>query len=190
VIPLIVGFLLFVALAVAGDLLSEEVRGWLDLVPHGLLRLAATRLDKSQRETIYRDEWIPELEYALKGKDARPVTRLIVGITYAVGVNFAAREVARRVERMPETPQTFAHAGVAEVRAGSPHVPWSAGPPHFQPVDGRGIWMSTGKADMLRRQSDAELGKMIRSRTGTRQFSPPWPPQDDDGPDRDLRCQA
>ncbi len=55
------------AFAALGDLVSEEIRGWLDFVPRAILRLAAARLPVDQREPIYTDEWLPELCYALRG---------------------------------------------------------------------------------------------------------------------------
>ena len=83
------------ATATLGDLISEEIRGWLDLVPHAILRLAATQLDPTQRETIYHDEWLPELCYALRGAESRPITRLMLGTTYATSLLISARRVAR-----------------------------------------------------------------------------------------------
>jgi len=49
--------------AALGDLVSEEIRGWLDLLPRAILRLAATQLSPAQRQTVYEDEWFPELCY-------------------------------------------------------------------------------------------------------------------------------
>lgn len=95
-------------MAALGDLVSEEIRGWLDLVPRAILRLAATQLDAAQRETIYEDEWLPELTYALRGAEARPVTRLITGIRYATGILIAARRVARRLNRTAQPEKTTA----------------------------------------------------------------------------------
>ncbi len=57
-----VGGLLFATL---GDLARAELAGWLDLVPHAVLRLAAAQLSPAQRQTIYEDEWFPELCYIL-----------------------------------------------------------------------------------------------------------------------------
>lgn len=76
-----------------GDLVSEEVRGWLDLLPRGILRLAANRLEPDIREAIYEDEWLPELIYALRGAESRPITRVIKGTYFALGLFIAARRV-------------------------------------------------------------------------------------------------
>jgi hypothetical protein len=81
--------------AALGDLVSEEIRGWLDLAPRAILRLASTQLESSQRETIYRDEWLPELVYVLRGAESRPITRLIRGTSFALGLLIAARRIAR-----------------------------------------------------------------------------------------------
>jgi hypothetical protein len=91
------------ATATLGDLISEEIRGWLDLVPHAILRLAATQLDPIQRETIYHDEWLPELCYALRGAESRPITRLVLGTTYATGLLISARRVAHINNRATRT---------------------------------------------------------------------------------------
>ena len=88
-------------LAALGDLISEEIRGWLDLAPQAILRLAATQLDPDQRETIYHDEWLPELTYILRGAESRPITRLTRGTTYALGLLISARRVARHLTHTP-----------------------------------------------------------------------------------------
>jgi len=91
----VLGFLGAFLVVALGDLVSEEIRGWLDLVPRGILRLAAARLEPAQRETIYSEEWLPELCYALRGAESRPVTRLVLGIRYALRLLVAARRVSR-----------------------------------------------------------------------------------------------
>jgi hypothetical protein len=88
----LIGMLLFGAL---GDLVSEEILGWLDLVPHAILRLAAAQLDPELRESIYGGEWLPELIYILRGAESRPITRLIRGVRFALGLVFSARGIAR-----------------------------------------------------------------------------------------------
>ncbi len=80
----------FCGLAALGDLVSAEIRGWLDLVPEGILRLAARRLDKSVRAEIYEEMWLPDLRHALHGAEARPITRLARGVYFAAGLALAA----------------------------------------------------------------------------------------------------
>ena len=82
-------------LAALGDLVSEEIRGWLDLAPRAILRLAAARLDPGLREAIYQEEWLPELIYVLRGAESRPITRLIRGVRFAFGLLLSARGIAR-----------------------------------------------------------------------------------------------
>jgi len=55
----LVTFLVGLATAASGELLSEEIRDRLDQVPHAVLRLAARRLDPVERATVYDDEWLP-----------------------------------------------------------------------------------------------------------------------------------
>lgn len=117
----VIGFAAAILLAAVGDLISEEIRGWLDLVPRAILRLAATQLDATQRETIYRDEWLPELIYALRGAESRPITRLIRGITFAVGFLVAARSIARSRDCIGQSPavSTSEYKGIFSVTNGS-----------------------------------------------------------------------
>jgi hypothetical protein len=81
--------------AAIGELVSEEIRGWLDLAPEGILRLAARRLDPSRRREIYEEEWQPELGWALRGAEARPITRLILGMHFALSLLIAAPKIDR-----------------------------------------------------------------------------------------------
>ena len=74
-----------------GDLVSEEIRGWLDRVPHAILRLATLRLDTADRETTYREVWGPDLDYFLRGDESRPITRLIRGMKFAVSLAWRVR---------------------------------------------------------------------------------------------------
>jgi len=100
-------------LAVAGsllilagsDLVSEEVRGWLDLAPRAILRLATVQLKPGQRKKVYEDVWIPDLLYVLRGKESRPITRLIRGMWFAFDLLIS---VVRGRYQYPTTPNTKA----------------------------------------------------------------------------------
>jgi hypothetical protein len=70
-------FLGGILIAVLGELINEEVRGWIDYLPRVILRLAARQLDPVGKITIYEDEWLPELTCILRGADARPISRVI-----------------------------------------------------------------------------------------------------------------
>ena len=73
------GVLGFLAITALRGMASEEIRDRLGHLPHAIIRLAARRLAPNQRDTVYREEWLPELTYILKGAEARPITRLITG---------------------------------------------------------------------------------------------------------------
>lgn len=85
--------------AAIGDMASEEIRDRLDHLPHAILRLAARRLDRSERAAIYDSDWLPELIYILKGDEARPVTRVYHGVRFALGILITARRIARDLQR-------------------------------------------------------------------------------------------
>jgi hypothetical protein len=72
--------------AAVGDMVSEEVRDRLEQLPHAILRLAARRLDPEQHVMFYEEVWLPDLAFVLKGDGARPVTRLIHGTHFALGI--------------------------------------------------------------------------------------------------------
>jgi hypothetical protein len=95
----VLGFIGGLVMTVLGDMVSEEVRDRLDHVPHAILKLAARRLDVGQRNTVYQDEWLPELTYILKGAETRPITRLITGTRYAFGILVNTRRIARHLHR-------------------------------------------------------------------------------------------
>jgi hypothetical protein len=104
----IVCFLGGLLVIILGGLVSEEIRGWLDLLPRGILRLAATRLDPESREAIYKEDWLPELIYALRGAESRPITRVVKGTYFALGLFLSAR----KVEAIPPTVGTTASVAV------------------------------------------------------------------------------
>lgn len=78
-------------------MVSKEVRDRLDHLPHAILRLAARRLDPDQRATIYEEVWLPDLAYYLRRDGPRPVTRLITGTGFAIGILAKARRIERNL---------------------------------------------------------------------------------------------
>jgi|HubBroStandDraft_4_1064222.scaffolds.fasta_scaffold111248_2 hypothetical protein len=96
-----IGILAGFGMTALGDMASEEIRDRLDHLPHAILRLAARRLTISQRITVYQDEWLPELTYILKGAEARPITRLISGTSYALGILISVDRIGRHIHRAP-----------------------------------------------------------------------------------------
>lgn len=92
-------FLGGIGTAVIGELVSDEIRGWLDHLPRLILRLAARRLNPVGKITIYDEEWLPELTSILRGAEARPISRLVLGVRFSVGLLISARRVARHLHR-------------------------------------------------------------------------------------------
>ena len=95
----VLAFFSGLGIAVIGDIVSEEVRDRLDHILHAILKLAAGRLDPGQRSSVYDDEWLPELYYILRGDEARPITRLITGTHYALGILITTHRIARHLHR-------------------------------------------------------------------------------------------
>jgi hypothetical protein len=94
-------FLGGVLIAVLGELINDEIRGWIDYLPRVILRLAARRLDPAGKITIYEDEWLPELSCILRGAEARPISRVILGVKYSGGLLIRARRIASHLHRIP-----------------------------------------------------------------------------------------
>ena len=120
----LLGVLAGLGMTVVGDMVSEEVRDRLDHLPHAILRLAARRLKPAERTAIYEEDWLPELTYILKGEETRPITRLFVGVRFALGILFKARRIADQLDRaaveageepeglvVPRQPRQLAAAG-------------------------------------------------------------------------------
>jgi Domain of unknown function (DUF4407) len=87
------------AMTTLSDMASEEARDRLEHIPHAILRLAARRLDPGQRATVYQAEWLPELKHILEQAEGRPITRLITGTRFALGIFASSRRIARHLHR-------------------------------------------------------------------------------------------
>jgi hypothetical protein len=74
--------------------------------------MAAIFLDRSQRQTVYEEEWLPELDFILSGAETRPITRLLVGVAYAgdLLIRGSYRVAYRRLDRgqVPERAESAA----------------------------------------------------------------------------------
>jgi len=75
------------------SLLTRETEGWINAVPVWLLRLARRRVPSSHRDILW-SEWSAELHAALHSTEDRPVTRLLLGTRYALGLVLTARKIA------------------------------------------------------------------------------------------------
>jgi hypothetical protein len=93
-IAIVVVFLL----TLVKSLLAEEIRGRLDRLPGWLLRHAAKHLGPEQQMT-YDEMWLPDLAYILSDAEGRPITRLVTGIRFAVGLLVSTRREARHSQR-------------------------------------------------------------------------------------------
>jgi hypothetical protein len=105
--------LVWALLAVASDLVSEEIRGWFEIMPWAILRMAAMRLDPSERLAIYRDEWLPDLLFITRDADGRPITRLLKATGYSLGHFWSARRQARHIRRAQQRELAAAEAAAA-----------------------------------------------------------------------------
>jgi hypothetical protein len=99
-----------------GDLLSEEIRARLEKVPHAILRLAALRVPVALRRWL-REEWSAELAEILSGRATLPLTRLWVGLRYALGLLRTSPEVGRALAPRIDAP-------VGGVEHGRQLSPW------------------------------------------------------------------
>jgi hypothetical protein len=102
VITIVALFIIAALLATLSGLISDEVRGWLDRVPLGILWLVALRLPVGLRQVVYREEWLPDLIEHLQKADGRPITRLIFGIGYAADMARGAGKVGRELDGVRE----------------------------------------------------------------------------------------
>jgi hypothetical protein len=80
---ILLGFLGSTVAVAAGDLISQEVRARLDRLPHAVLYLAIRRLPVELRADVGK-EWQAELDQILHRENLYPVTRLIMGLYFAV----------------------------------------------------------------------------------------------------------
>lgn len=99
------GLLVAVLVAAIGELVSDEIRARLDRMPLALLAIAASRLPRDQRATLYLQVWLPDLHYILRGNEATPITRLVRGIRFAISLWLSAPRIQRELEGSVPAPQ-------------------------------------------------------------------------------------
>jgi hypothetical protein len=87
-----VSFIVLLLGKVSLDLMSKELQGQAEQLPHRILRLAARRLPSALR-TQYSEDWEAELDHILKRHDARPITRLLLGFRFAASLLRGARRL-------------------------------------------------------------------------------------------------
>jgi DNA-binding transcriptional MerR regulator len=81
---------------------QEEVRTRLGRLPEALIRLASSRLPCQERDD-YADEWRAELTFVLRDTDGLPLTRLLRGTSYALGLLRVSRGIARELSSNDES---------------------------------------------------------------------------------------
>ncbi|WP_214105603.1 hypothetical protein [Acrocarpospora catenulata] len=80
-------FIGLLILAIFQDLISEEARVRLERLPFAILRLAALQMPAELREEIYRNHWLPDLEFQLSEEaGAGPITRVIAANRWALSM--------------------------------------------------------------------------------------------------------
>src|SRR5947209_13988964 len=92
VVTAAVSFIVLLLGKVSLDLMSKELQGQAEQLPHRILRLAAHRLPTAIR-TQYSEDWEAELDHILKRHDARPITRLLLGFRFATSLLGGARQL-------------------------------------------------------------------------------------------------
>ena len=75
---------------------QEEIRTRMTGLPYALVRVASKRLPEEAREDV-ADEWRGELAFVLRDTDGLPLTRLLRGIRFAMGLVWSSRVVAREL---------------------------------------------------------------------------------------------
>lgn len=93
VILAVLGLLWFVKGA-ASEVFQQEVKTRLLHLPNTLITLAAMRLPKEIRDDIAA-EWLGELASVLRDAEGLPLTQLLRGLQYAMGLFRAASGIAR-----------------------------------------------------------------------------------------------
>jgi hypothetical protein len=88
-----VTLVVLLAEAVIGRRLQEKAMTRLGRIPFALISLASARLPQELRDDVAA-EWRAELDFALRGADGMPLTRLLRGIRYAAGLLMSAPAIA------------------------------------------------------------------------------------------------
>lgn len=95
--------LLFLAFCVLGlfrgatsEMWQEELRTRLGRIPHALIRLASRQLPWQERDD-YADEWFAELAFMLLDTEGLPLTRLLRGTRFAIGLLRVSHGIAREL---------------------------------------------------------------------------------------------
>ena len=109
-IPAALAFMAGALLTALSGVIGDEIRGWLELAPRGILRLVALRLPAASRGTIDEQEWLPELVFILHETEGRPLTRVARATSFAVSLAGAAGEIGRALSEGRNQAEPAVHA--------------------------------------------------------------------------------
>jgi hypothetical protein len=84
------------AITAITQMCQEEMRTRLSRLPNALIRLATSRLPAHARADL-ADEWQAELAFVLTGTAGLPLTRLLRGTRYAIGLLWVSHGIAREL---------------------------------------------------------------------------------------------
>jgi putative nucleotidyltransferase with HDIG domain len=85
-----------VGAGVAANLAGDEISGRVDLLPEAVIWLAAQQVPRPARADA-RQEWLAELAAILRSAEGLPVTRLVIGMRYAISLARAARAITAEI---------------------------------------------------------------------------------------------
>src|SRR2546426_755622 len=68
---------------------------------------ASPALRPQLRESVYQEKWVPDLIYELRGAESRPITRLVRGLTFALGLLVSAHKIAGHLAPVPADHRNF-----------------------------------------------------------------------------------
>jgi hypothetical protein len=97
-------------LTALSGVIGDEVRGWLELAPRGILRLVVLRLPAGARDVFYKEEWLPELVFILHEAEGGPITRAARATWFAVSLAGAAGEISRTLSGGRNKAEATVHA--------------------------------------------------------------------------------
>lgn len=142
-----------------GELVSQEIRTRLDRIPQAVIRLAALRLPVDLRAEC-TDEWLAELHEILRGKDALPITRILIGTHYALSLARSSPAIGRELTQKPTGPDaskpSSLTAPVRNTRRLTRNLPTNI---KYFPFSGRSVEMA--QIERLVRASTAVPGRKM-----------------------------
>jgi hypothetical protein len=77
-------------------MVSDEIHGQLDRIPYAILRLARWRVPEELRASLHDEEWQPGLYHILNHAEGRPISRLVTGTLFSLGIHHSASRISRR----------------------------------------------------------------------------------------------